>query len=56
VRGHFILSSANINGNVTNASIAAMVNGKIIEAASFNTAAANIMQIKTIIKKTARPE
>ena len=49
IRGHLILSIALINGNITNASNTAIVNGKITEDAIFRTAAATITQIKIII-------
>jgi hypothetical protein len=55
-RGHRIFSIAFINGDITNPSSTAMVKGRITVEANFNTAAAKITQIKTIKKKTARPE
>jgi len=55
-RGQCSLSKALIIGNITNASNIATVNGNITVDAIFNTAEAMIIQIKTIRKKTARPE
>jgi hypothetical protein len=55
-RGTLRLSSHLTIGNIAEASNTAIVNGRITEEAIFKTAPAIMLQIKTIKKKTARPE
>ena len=55
-RGTLRLSNHSTIGYITNASNKAIVKGKITDAAIFKTDAAIITHIKTIKKKTARPE
>jgi hypothetical protein len=55
-RGTRRLSSHFTIGNIVQASNTATVNGSITVAVIFKTASAITQQIKTIRKKTARPE